>query len=217
MGGEAPQRIWPRQRPPGKMGTVRQGLEPGTLFGPHAGTDVPADHRDAGGVDGWDQRCGQRQSNAGTTRRRRRRNWIRSRANWPAEIVADFAEAGSGNGDHSAGRALQRHRTAGDPIGADPDSGPVRARRTRWGGSFRRTRRRGWTDPAGCADVPEGREAGAGDPDLGARRRRHSFWRRRAESRRDRQPADAGDGGGALQPHRAADRARDPGETPVRD
>src|ERR1035437_3455816 len=80
-------------------------------------------------------------------------------------------------------------------------------------------RRRGCrrVERAGGADLPEGGETGAGDPDLGAGRRRHADGRRGAGSRRDGQSADAGDGGGALQPHRAADGAPNPGEAAVRD
>src|ERR1035437_99257 len=71
--------------------------------------------------------------------------------------------------------------------------------------------------PRGGADLPQGGGAGRGGRDSGAGRRRHATGRRGAGSRRDGQPADAGDGGGALQPHRAADGARNPGEAAVRD
>ena len=48
-----------------KWGPFAKGLEPGTVFGTHAGTDVSADHRHAGSVDERDQRRGQRESDAG--------------------------------------------------------------------------------------------------------------------------------------------------------
>ena len=104
MGGEAPQGIRPRQCPPGKVGTVRQGLEPGTLFGPHAGTDVPADHRHAGGMDGGDEWRGQRQSDSGDAADAGGPGWVQGKAG--GQDRADFAEAGPGDGDHAAGRAL---------------------------------------------------------------------------------------------------------------
>ena len=89
-----------------KWGPFGKGWNLEYLFGPHAGADVPADHRHAGGVDGGNERRGQRQSGSGDAADAGGPGWVQREAG--RQDRADFAEAGPGDGDHAAGRALQR-------------------------------------------------------------------------------------------------------------
>ena len=100
-------------------------LYSGHMLEPH----VPADHRDAGGVDGGDERRGHRESDPGDPADAGGTGCVKGKL--AGKIVMISPKRDLEMVTTPLGVRYSDARVAGDPDGADPDSRTVRARRAR--------------------------------------------------------------------------------------